>query len=356
MAWHRDRRAAILAGPSGDAVRALATPTRWPVFVALAMPRFDLALAAWCGTGLSWWVIVLLAYGPGAWCAMARFAFLHETVHTTSLGKRKSTRHWLLRLGDMPALTVTNYLYYRWGHLEHHRRLGADSFDQLDESEEGIDLDLLFQVDTMNVVREAGAPPTPPSGWRRSPIVNAAQVSLRQAFNNVVDIAFLPVMVIIGGPFMRKRGAAFHRDTRLQSLWVLAQIAVIGWFLGYQALLYMLLAQLFFYFPLHPYYAFVSATHGARDADGGAQPTASIDAGRWFTVATFALNHHVEHHDFPNVPWHRLPKLRKLAPEFYPADRRKHGIFSTIVDALGTPLTYAAQGLPLEGDLRRPGR
>jgi sphingolipid delta-4 desaturase len=29
------------------------------------------------------------------------------------------------------------------------------------------------------------------------------------------------------------------------------------------------------------------------------------------------IGYHTEHHDFPMVPWTRLPLLRKMCPEFY---------------------------------------
>ena len=59
--------------------------------------------------------------------------------------------------------------------------------------------------------------------------------------------------------------------------------------------------------------------HGYRDDNDPTQPcqpTTSV-YGPLAAVATGNLNYHVEHHDFPNVPWTRLPQIKRLAPEFY---------------------------------------
>ena len=57
--------------------------------------------------------------------------------------------------------------------------------------------------------------------------------------------------------------------------------------------------------------------HIAFDGDGRASYYGSIN---WISVN---LGYHLEHHDLPHVAGWRLPRIRKLAPQFY-ADHYIH--------------------------------
>lgn len=37
----------------------------------------------------------------------------------------------------------------------------------------------------------------------------------------------------------------------------------------------------------------------------------------WINFFNLNIGFHIEHHDFPMIPWARLPLLRKMAPEYY---------------------------------------
>ena len=78
-----------------------------------------------------------------------------------------------------------------------------------------------------------------------------------------------------------------------------------------------LLASLLFVYTLHPLSGrFIQEHHLLPGM--GEQETASYVGPLNLVSLNFGL--HTEHHDFPAIPWSRLPAVRRLAPEGY--DRR----------------------------------
>ncbi|EEB92967.1 hypothetical protein MPER_08444, partial [Moniliophthora perniciosa FA553] len=81
---------------------------------------------------------------------------------------------------------------------------------------------------------------------------------------------------------------------------------------GIKPLVYLLMSS-FFAGSLHPCAGHFIAEHYLWD--GLAQETYSYYGP--LNVLAYNVGYHNEHHDFPSIPWTRLPALRALAPEFY---------------------------------------
>jgi sphingolipid delta-4 desaturase len=62
--------------------------------------------------------------------------------------------------------------------------------------------------------------------------------------------------------------------------------------------------------------------------EGGEQETFSYYG--MLNRLTFNVGYHNEHHDFPSVPWNRLPRIRSAAPEAY-ADLTAHGSWTSLL-------------------------
>jgi len=100
--------------------------------------------------------------------------------------------------------------------------------------------------------------------------------------------------------------------------WIIAnwiiQIAfnVAIWILfGPKALLFML-ASFFFSVGLHPLGArWIQEHYLTLDEN---QETYSYYGG--LNAVAFNVGFHNEHHDFPSIPWNKLPELKKSAPAF----------------------------------------
>ncbi len=92
----------------------------------------------------------------------------------------------------------------------------------------------------------------------------------------------------------------------------MAFIAATVWFAGWGAFAYLALSSVFS-IGLHPVGARWIQEHYL--VFPGRQETFSY----YGPMNVFALNvgYHNEHHDLMRVPWHRLPRLKSLAPELY---------------------------------------
>jgi len=89
-------------------------------------------------------------------------------------------------------------------------------------------------------------------------------------------------------------------------------------YFGDKALTY-LLASTFLGHGLHPSAGHFVAEHFAFGSESGSGSSGQETFSYYGSLnyINFNVGYHVEHHDFPRVPWTKLPKLREIAKEYY---------------------------------------
>jgi sphingolipid delta-4 desaturase len=227
---------------------------------------------AWFLHDRSWWLLVLVAYLIGAFADHALFVMIHECAHHL-LFKNRTANRLAGILANLPQLFPSSISFERY-HIKHH------SFQGIHE----LDADL-------------------PNKWEAKLINN-------RFIGKVLWLLFYPLFQVF-------------RISRLKEIkpvdkWIVlnfileaAFIFCITWFFGPKAIVYLFLS-FFFSVGLHPLGARWIQEHYLTN---GTQETYSY-YGPLNSVA-FNVGYHNEHHDFPSVPWNRLPKVRQKAPTYY---------------------------------------
>ena len=268
---HLERRRAILKRyPAVKALMGANPATAGFIFLLVGL---QIAIAAGLGAfDAHWLLVVALAYVVGAFPNHALYVLIHECTHNLVF-----KRHWpnqVLGIICDFALVVPGAMAFRKYHLLHHKHMGVEALDA--------------DMPTRGEARLIGNGRLRKAFWMLF-------FSLSQAMRP---------MKIVG--------------ISLWDRWVLANAAaviavdvLVLVFLGPKALVYLLLST-FFGLGLHPLGGRWIQEHFITKAG---QETYSY-YGPLNRVA-FNVGYHNEHHDFANVPWNNLPKLKAAAPDYY---------------------------------------
>jgi sphingolipid delta-4 desaturase len=120
-------------------------------------------------------------------------------------------------------------------------------------------------------------------------------------------------------PFFQIFRLSRLREIQTFDIWIVlnflanaAFTVAIWYFLGWHSLAYLLLS-FSFSVGLHPLGArWVQEHYLTHSVE---QETYSYYGG--LNVVAFNVGFHNEHHDFPSIPWNKLPEIKKTAPEYY---------------------------------------
>jgi sphingolipid 4-desaturase/C4-monooxygenase len=292
--WHRNRAKAMLK--------------KYPALIALRGPRpiVNTLLCLGCAAGhvgvaiavahQPIWIAILAAWLVGWWFVVQMILQGHECQHQM-VYKSKRANSWLFLLTTLPKLGPT---YYDWCfyHHPHHFKFGTDDdvvIKRRDWLLRGRPLSPLFMPYTvLNFPRE---------------VLHFVLKDGPKYFGQLFDSKL---------PMKQRRAAGWA---------IVYFFAVVGlavalfMFFGISPVIYLLAATCFQTGFLHP------MSYGMRLFISHFGPTTNkfqasyIYENTWFNTLfnwlTVNWGLHCQHHDFPNIPWTRLGKVAKIAPDFY---------------------------------------
>ena len=195
---------------------------------------------------------------------------IHECAHNLVFRSRLANEA-AAAVANLPHVLPMSALF-RQMHLGHHAHIG----------EYALDGDL-------------------PSGWE-------ARLTSAGLPGKVLWLLLFP---LFSGSRVFRVGVRIDSVAALTALFQILSDIVVVVVAGWGALLYLTLS-FFFSVGLHPLGArWVQEHHIVSEG----QETYSYYG--FLNRLCFNIGYHTEHHDFPSIPWNRLPMLRGTAPDFY---------------------------------------
>lgn len=275
---HKLRKAAIMK-KYGKEMNKLMFPEWRTKYMVVASVALQIAMSS-IVSDWTWGPYLAAIYVVGATVNHSLFLAIHELSH--NLGAKSIEMNKLIGFVANWPIVIAYSVTFKPYHMAHHRNQGTD----------GIDTDIPTYLEAWMV-----------SGSSSNYFVHTFKKSIFM-FCQIFGYALRPMIV---------KPDAIVYDKWLLMNWV-SQLAfdyTLYHFLGFNALLYMLLST-FFAGSIHPTAGHFIAEHYVME---GVQETYSYYGP--LNRLAYNVGYHNEHHDFPNIPWSRLPEVRKIAPEFY---------------------------------------
>jgi len=252
-------------------MRKLIGKNPYTFFAILGLVAFQIAGCVLV-SNQSWWIVLGAAYLLGAFADHALFVMIHECAHRL-IFKSPAANKLAGIFANLPLIFPSSVSFEKY-HIKHH------SFQGIHE----LDGDL-------------------PNYWEAKLINNFF-------IGKVIWLLFYPFFQLFRFPRLQEI-KPFNKWVALNWFVQIAFIITIGLLFGTKAI-FFLIFSFFFSVGLHPVGARWIQEHYLTN---GEQETYSY-YGPMNKVA-FNVGYHNEHHDFPSVPWNKLPQIRKDAPAFY---------------------------------------
>jgi len=267
---HRTRRMAIMkAHPEVTKLMGREPLTKYVVFFVVSL-QITCAILLRHLSPLSP-LFIFIAYAVGGTANHNLFLAIHEITHNLAF-QGVAPNKMLAIFANLP-IGIPYAAAFKGYHIEHHKFMGQD----------GIDTDLPTRLELL-------------------------------CFNNVFGKVFFATFQILFYA-LRPTFVRAQRLTQWHFMNILVQV-IFDYLLvstyGARSLIYLIMSS-FFAGSLHPCAGHFIAEHYLWD--GLEQETYSYYGP--LNVLAYNVGYHNEHHDFPSIPWTRLPALRALAPEFY---------------------------------------
>ena len=309
--WHRERARAILrAHPE---VKDLFGHSLWSVIPCLLAPALQLTLAG-ATSHFSWWVAIIVAFLIGGPLNIALYQLAHECDHCLVF-KKSIWNRYLFTITSLPLFLSGHHTWWL-EHIAHHNDMSATK-------------DFVTRRRSFFLSTRKTSPLFFPYALFMliSQFLRSAFGLLCYLFTSLLRFRLEPTDFTLAVLADEHLVSGYKKDNiaKWAVVYPAMSFLMIGGLIWYGAvfgqswwlpIMYLTVAQLFFTGFLHPYnlgwVLGISHFHGRSNY----QPTAS-HYGWFINLTTFNAGLHVEHHDIMGIPWFRLWRLRKIAPEFY---------------------------------------